>query len=523
MAKKFFPIVFIVFLFFTMTGHALASGFADVHEHWAEKEINKWAEKGLIGGYNDGTFKPNKEVTRAEFTALINRAFGISKNNAAVSFIDVEADSWYYGDVAAAKAAGYIGGYSDQTFRPNQTITRQEAASILARLLNLKTTTGSLTVFKDTEKISAWARDSVVAVVNNGLMKGMPGGTFQPLKSITRAEAVVSLDRALAFKASETNPAASHTIEGAVIYNGKPVSGAVVRVFPAGSYEFISSTNTSSSGYFNFDLEPGEYDITAATSEAVAYKSSIKVTEDNITTVNLVLEDASVISGVLQDENGEAVKDATLLLTTNPTFITTTDSEGKYTAAVLPNRTYTARVYCSNNEDKEPVVLENKLEVGPKGQHDMVTLTVNLEQSNSPAGGGGGGGVTTTEQAPVVNSVTFTVGNKEASVQGSNNNFTVDLTKYNDSDKFTDITVNASSNAVTAKVSLPLIGDVEQNFSNGRASVSVSDILGPLDPQGDGVSLQKLREYNDLLDTFSIEVTGENGKKSTVNVRVIVE
>ncbi|RYD07027.1 hypothetical protein N752_00160 [Desulforamulus aquiferis] len=103
---------------------------------------------------------------------MLNRAFSIPNQNVALGFTDVVGGQWYYGDVVAAKAAGYIGGYSDGTFKPEQSISRQEVASILVRLLKLESTEAGLDKYSDNNMIQDWARGSVGAVVNSGLMAG---------------------------------------------------------------------------------------------------------------------------------------------------------------------------------------------------------------------------------------------------------------------------------------------------------------------------------------------------------------
>ncbi|AEG13898.1 Ig domain protein group 2 domain protein [Desulfofundulus kuznetsovii DSM 6115] len=197
MKSKLLAVTLVFCLLLALAGAAYA-GFSDLNGHWAQKQVEKWADKGLVGGYQDGTFRPNKAVTRAEFVALVNRAMNKQNTGAAVNFKDVRAGDWFYREVAAAVSAGYVGGYEDGTFRPNQPITRQEAASIISRLLNLGSGEASvLGKFKDAGRIGSWARGSVAAVVARGLMGGYSDGTFGPARSITRAETVVVLDRAI--------------------------------------------------------------------------------------------------------------------------------------------------------------------------------------------------------------------------------------------------------------------------------------------------------------------------------------
>ena len=152
--KLYKPITLLlaICLLLGLSGLAYAAGFSDIKGHWAENQINKWAGKGLAAGYQYGTFRPDNEVTRAEFVALTNRAFGIAKTGAETYFTDVEPGKWYYEDVAAAKTAGYIAGYPDGTFGPDQTITRQEVASILARLLKLEPSTEGIASFAEDRK-----------------------------------------------------------------------------------------------------------------------------------------------------------------------------------------------------------------------------------------------------------------------------------------------------------------------------------------------------------------------------------
>ena len=381
-----------IYMLLALTGYALAAGFNDIQGHWAETQINNWLEKGLAGGYEDGTFKPNNEVTRAEFVALVNRSFGIESQGAEADFTDVQPGQWYFQNIAAAKAEGYIGGYPDGTFRPNQTITRQEAASILVRLSGLEQTTEGLAQFKDAGQIPDWSRASSGAIAKAGFMGGYPDGTFKAQKSITRAEAIVTLDRALGYKPEPGPVTGAGAIEGTVTLEGEALDEATVRVFEAGSYKVLKETTIASDGKFKVELETGAYDITATTEKEVAYQSDVEVTGAQAATVDLTLEPAAVISGVLEDKNGKAVKNTTILFTTNPTFVAETDSKGEYTVPVLPDREYQVRAYDPGEEDAEPEVVKSSLKVGSAGEHDIGALQAPFSVSSGVGGGGGGGG-----------------------------------------------------------------------------------------------------------------------------------
>ncbi|MBP7332220.1 MAG: S-layer homology domain-containing protein [Firmicutes bacterium] len=201
----------------------LALGFAsvagaslsDVGDHWAKAGIEKWVDSGLAKGYPDGTFKPDNNITRAEFVALMNRAFDVPKKDAVAGFADVNAADWYYADVCAAANGGYVTGYEDNTFRPNNAITRAEAAAIVARLLKLPAgDLGALDKFSDAAAISDWAAGSVAAMVKANLLSGYPDGTFGPAKLITRAESIVTLDRAVNYAGIEIPEIADVSVEG---------------------------------------------------------------------------------------------------------------------------------------------------------------------------------------------------------------------------------------------------------------------------------------------------------------------
>ena len=169
---------------------------SDIAGHWAESVITQWQSKGLIQGYEDGTFKPGNTITRAEFVTLMNNAKGFWSEGS-INFSDVKNGSWFYSAVARAVAAGYVKGYSDGSFKPNNTITRAEAAVMIANTAKLSANEAGAYRFTDIGSIPAWARGSVGAVVAAGYMTGYPDGSFGANASISRAEAVSSLNRML--------------------------------------------------------------------------------------------------------------------------------------------------------------------------------------------------------------------------------------------------------------------------------------------------------------------------------------
>lgn len=168
--------------------------FPDIKfDYWAQNVIEDFVELGYINGYEDGTFRPDNQITRAEFVRIVNNVFGYV-NARSENFPDVNKPDWYYKDVCIASNAGYINGYEDGTFRPNNPITREEAAKIVATVLNAKGDR-NLT-FIDSDQISNWARESVDALSDNDIINGYEDNTFRPQNNITRAETVQMLNQA---------------------------------------------------------------------------------------------------------------------------------------------------------------------------------------------------------------------------------------------------------------------------------------------------------------------------------------
>ncbi|WP_339310440.1 YDG domain-containing protein [Paenibacillus sp. FSL M7-0896] len=205
--KLFLSTLMIVTALYSSAGTAFGAAapqLTGITGHWAQNEVTDWVDKGLIQGYADGSFKPDNSLKRSEFMALINRAFGFTET-APVAYKDLSTSNWAYTEVAKAVKAGYISGYSDGTIGTGKTISRQEAAVIINRLLKLDAAqTGAL--FSDSKDIAAWALDSVNAVAAAGVMKGYSeDNSFRPGREITRAEAVVSLTRTKAIEEAPAN------------------------------------------------------------------------------------------------------------------------------------------------------------------------------------------------------------------------------------------------------------------------------------------------------------------------------
>ena len=180
--------------------------FTDISSHWAKADIQSLANKLVVEGYNN-RFLPQNDITRAEFTAIVVRALGLTTTGAkSAGFKDVASSMWYADVVNAAAAAGLVKGNGDGTFNPNAKITREEVAALVLRALAYtgKDVTVSaadkataLKPYTDAVKVSAWAKDEVAAAVKLGLVKGYTATTIKGQLNATRAEAVTLVKRLL--------------------------------------------------------------------------------------------------------------------------------------------------------------------------------------------------------------------------------------------------------------------------------------------------------------------------------------
>ncbi|NBD23898.1 Ig-like domain-containing protein [Paenibacillus glycinis] len=178
--------------------------FADVRDHWARADIELLANKLIVDGRPDGGFEPEASVTRAEFAALLVRALGLAAAGGEGLYTDVEAADWYAGAVGTAKLAGLIDGYGDGTFRPNESVTREQMATMIARALAFagkspEANAAALKSFADGTDIAAWAADAAAQLVEAGIMQGMAGTQFAPEAKASRAQCAVMLKRMLVY------------------------------------------------------------------------------------------------------------------------------------------------------------------------------------------------------------------------------------------------------------------------------------------------------------------------------------
>ncbi|UQZ37574.1 phosphoesterase [Paenibacillus sp. PK3_47] len=175
--------------------------FNDTASHWGASAITAAVKLRIVDGYGDGSFRPNAPVTRAEFAAMIARAFGLGSSTAPVTFQDT-VSTWAAGYIGTLAEKGIVTGYEDGSFKPDARITRAEMVTIISRVLDLQVlAAGTQADFADVRN-DHWAADVIRQASSANLVQGISSSAFAPASHTTRAEAVTIIIRALASDSS---------------------------------------------------------------------------------------------------------------------------------------------------------------------------------------------------------------------------------------------------------------------------------------------------------------------------------
>lgn len=189
----------VISLFFLIVGNVSAAPiFKDLgNAKWAENEILYLHDKNVVTGYPNGNFGVNDTIRRADAALMLARAKNLDLDKVSMnpSFPDVDKDAYYYQAVEAAAEAGYINGYPNGNFGPDDTLTREQMAKIIATAYEYTPIEEAGNYFSDIN--NTWAKSYINTIAANGISNGSPDGTFNPKKNITRAEFSVMLARAM--------------------------------------------------------------------------------------------------------------------------------------------------------------------------------------------------------------------------------------------------------------------------------------------------------------------------------------
>lgn len=179
---------------------SMVDKFIDISQHWGRDIINSVAERNIVSGYEDKTFRPDRSITRAEFLTILYNSRLADTTNAAddISFADISGSEWYYDYIRWGAANGLIVGYDDNTFRGNNIISRQEMAVVISKFVELADIApdkGEAVVFDDAADIAPWAKEYVDNISACGIVQGDDNNRFLPRKDLTRAETAVIIDK----------------------------------------------------------------------------------------------------------------------------------------------------------------------------------------------------------------------------------------------------------------------------------------------------------------------------------------
>ncbi len=181
--------------------------FVDINTHWAKDAVNDLGSRLVINGSGDERFEPDRDITRAEFAAIVVNGLGVTRPGTGKDiFGDVTKDDWYYDAVSIAYEYGIIDGYGKSTLRPTDKITREQAMTMTARAMKYTGLKAELmeneaekllSGFEDAVYSADYAKNSIALNIKTGIITGRDGNLVAPKNNITRAEVAVIVRRLL--------------------------------------------------------------------------------------------------------------------------------------------------------------------------------------------------------------------------------------------------------------------------------------------------------------------------------------
>ncbi len=325
--KRKLSLFLAVAMAFSSTTVVSAKDFKDTTKSWASGAIDRWSDNGVLNGYTDGSFKPQSNITRAEFLATIDKIMQY-QTKGENTFSDMTGTEWYANSVLNNAAAGNVD--ASGIISANQNITRGEVAIILCKALEISPVEGA-TTFVDDSAISADAKGYIKALQNKGFVSGRQGNKFDANAQITRAEVASILDKVI--KALYTK-AGTYTgnVAGNVVINTKDVvlkdttiTGDLLVAAGVGEGD-LTLENVTVTG--DIIVEGGGSHSVKLTGKSKAHK--VKMQKNSKETVRLFVDKNAVVDAVTTDST------APVLLEGEGT-IETVVAEGSNTVTVAEN------------------------------------------------------------------------------------------------------------------------------------------------------------------------------------------
>ncbi|MDP5275153.1 carbohydrate binding domain-containing protein [Chengkuizengella axinellae] len=549
-ARKLLVVLLTFSMIFSMISPVFAAGSSDIDGHWAEKQLKQWIENGLLNGYGEGVYKPNQTITRAEAAALVNRSFE-HEETAEVAFSDVEVADWFYNDVSKALAAGFMTGYENGTFKPDQNITRQELAVMVFRLLDLEVNANAVASYDDVDSIADWAKGEIGALVDLGIVTGYNDNTIQPEGLTKRAEAIVMIERAFEYLFTYNEAGTYGPEEGIeTITHNVTVTASDVTL----QNLVIEGDLLLAEGIGEGDVFLNNVTVNGTTTILGGGENSVHLTDTVLVTVivdkkdgniRIVVKGESEVKEVtlnsgakLEESELDGAGFTDVILSTEVAKDSNVELVGEFNSVEV--KAVSVEVELPQGSSIESLVLEVAAKItgdgdvtslGGDGVEDS-TVEVDVEGESQPK-------VTKDDDdddpidrtSPSIKSASVVIGDQTLSaVKDARNEFHFVLPLVlADGDMITQFSIESSSD--TKRLSGKStdfnvdIQDFEASFKNGKASFTVSDLLGDLDLLGDGVSVGTIRSL--LGDNLALTITGsiedDDGNDSDVILTINFE
>lgn len=215
----------------TVAGAIQAADFGDIQGYWAQPYVSTLADRQVIGGFPDGSFRPSAPITRAQFAAIAAKALNLNAGSGGggESFTDVPSKYWAAQAINAVSGSGLVTGFPDGSFRPEEKITRAQALVILSKSLRENpANTNALGKYEDAQAVPDWARDSVSKAANAGIIVNFPNtGEIEPNRLATRGEVAALMYQTLSDLGQQDLPPLSIGMIGS---NASGVSGRALAI-----------------------------------------------------------------------------------------------------------------------------------------------------------------------------------------------------------------------------------------------------------------------------------------------------
>lgn len=283
--------------------------FSDLSsDYWARPFIQELANRGVISGFPDGSFRPNDPVTRAQFAAMVRKAFNRAVVREPVRFNDVPSNYWASDSIREAYAMGFLSGYPGNSFRPDEYIPRAQALVSLANGLGYAVNTsvnGALQTYRDASSIPDWARNSVAAATERQIVVNYPDvQTLNPGRATTRAEVAAFIYQALVSARQVSSVSSPYIVAGQTSVPTTPQTGLQI---PTGT------------------VIPVRYDqaekIYLSVEEPEPVPVTLTIAQNVVSNNQVLIPSGSQVVGELRVANESARFHATELVLTNGTRI----------------------------------------------------------------------------------------------------------------------------------------------------------------------------------------------------------